>query len=218
MSDSSWGRRAIARRIKRAIDVAGAAVGLAVTAPLMAGIALAVRRDVGSPVLFRQRRPGLGGASFELVKFRTMRPATSGLSDAQAVASDADRLSALGRTLRRLSLDELPTLWNVLRGDMSLVGPRPLLVDYLPLHDDEQRRRYDMPPGITGWAQVNGRNAVPWPEKFEFDLWYIDHWSLRLDLWILLKTVRSVLRREGISAPGVATMPVFAGSARRSSR
>jgi lipopolysaccharide/colanic/teichoic acid biosynthesis glycosyltransferase len=209
---SPWARRPLARLAKRAFDVVGASIGLAVTAPLMAGIALAVRRDVGSPVLFRQRRPGLGGAPFELIKFRTMRPPPSGLTDTAAVATDGDRLTSLGRTLRSLSLDELPTLWNVLRGDMSLVGPRPLLTEYLALHDAAQWRRYDMPPGITGWAQCNGRNAVPWQEKFEFDLWYVDHWSLRLDLRILLKTVVAVLRREGISAPGVATMPVFRGA------
>jgi lipopolysaccharide/colanic/teichoic acid biosynthesis glycosyltransferase len=214
VTQAPWVQRPVARRIKRAIDVIGASIGLVVGAPLLAGIALAVRRDVGSPVLFRQRRPGLDARPFELIKFRTMQPATPGLTDTQAVASDGDRMTSLGRRLRRLSLDELPTLWNVLRGDMSLVGPRPLLMEYLPLHDDAQRRRYAMPPGITGWAQCNGRNAVPWQEKFEFDLWYVDHWSLRLDLRILLKTILAVARREGISAPGVATMPVFEGPSR----
>jgi lipopolysaccharide/colanic/teichoic acid biosynthesis glycosyltransferase len=204
----------VARRIKRAFDVIGASIGLVAGAPLLGAIAIAVRREVGSPVLFRQRRPGLGQRPFELIKFRTMRPPAPGLTDTQAVASDGERMTPLGRRLRRLSLDELPTLWNVLRGDMSLVGPRPLLMEYLPLHDDAQRRRYSMPPGITGWAQSNGRNAVPWQEKFEFDLWYVEHWSLRLDVEILLRTVVAVVRREGISAPGVATMPVFRGPLR----
>lgn len=211
----AWERRSIARRLKRAFDVVGASIGLIATAPLLAGIALAVRRDVGAPVFFRQRRPGLGTRPFELIKFRTMKPAPAHLSDTQAVASDGDRLTLLGHRLRRFSLDELPTLWNVLRGEMSLVGPRPLLTEYLALHDEGQLRRYAMPPGITGWAQCNGRNAVPWQEKFEFDAWYIDHWSLWLDLRILVKTIGAVVRREGISAPGAATMPVFEGPSSR---
>jgi sugar transferase EpsL len=210
-----WQRRPIARRIKRAIDVVGASIGLAVTAPIVAGVALAVRRELGSPVFFAQRRPGLGGVPFELVKFRTMRPPAPGVTGAAAVASDGNRLTALGRRLRAMSLDELPTLWNVLRGDMSLVGPRPLLVEYLGRYSEEQQRRHDMPPGITGWAQVHGRNALSWDDKLALDVWYVDHWSLWLDAWILAKTVISVVRREGISAPDVATMPVFTGSAAR---
>jgi lipopolysaccharide/colanic/teichoic acid biosynthesis glycosyltransferase len=163
---------------------------------------------MGSPVLFRQRRPGLHGEPFELLKFRTMKVAKSG----EGVESDGARLTTIGRTLRSLSLDELPTLWNVLRGDMSLVGPRPLLMEYLSLYNSEQARRHDVPPGITGWAQVNGRNAIDWEEKFELDVWYVDNWSLRLDLSILLQTVAAVLLRRGISADGHSTMPVFRGS------
>jgi sugar transferase EpsL len=210
---SPWQRRPIARRLKRAIDIVGATAGLVATAPVLIGVAAAVARDVGRPVLFRQPRPGQGGELFDLVKFRTMRAAPAGISGAAAVASDGDRLTALGRRLRAWSLDELPTLWNVLRGDMSLVGPRPLLVEYLPRYTPEQRRRHEVPPGITGWAQIHGRNALSWEQKFALDVWYVDHWSPWLDLSILARTVAKVVRREGIAAAGAATMPVFTGQA-----
>jgi len=204
-------RRRLARGLKRALDVVGASAGLVVTAPVLAVCALGVYRDLGAPVLFRQTRPGLDGRPFQLLKFRTMAPPPVGLSDAAALASDGDRLTAFGRRMRSWSLDELPSLVNVLRGDMSLVGPRPLLMKYLERYTPAQRRRHEMPPGITGWAQVNGRNARTWDDKFGFDLYYIDRWSLWLDAVILARTLGKVLRREGITAPGAATMPEFTG-------
>jgi lipopolysaccharide/colanic/teichoic acid biosynthesis glycosyltransferase len=194
--------------VKRAVDVLVSGAGLLLGAPVMAAVAMAVRRDVGSPVLFRQRRPGLHGEPFELVKFRTMR--TLGASD--GVATDAERLTPFGRWLRSTSLDELPTLVNVLRGDMSLVGPRPLLMEYLDRYTPEQARRHDLRPGITGLAQVRGRNHLSWDEKFQADVEYVDAVSLGLDLRILVGTLATVFRRQGISAPGVATMPLFTGS------
>ena len=195
---------------KRAFDVVGAAALVVVLAPLLAAVAIAVRVALGSPVLFRQRRPGLHGEPFLLTKFRTM---TDARNEAGALRPDAERLTRLGRLLRRSSLDELPELLNVLAGDMSLVGPRPLLMEYLPLYTPEQMRRHDVRPGITGWTQVNGRNALTWEQKFALDVWYVDHRSMRLDLRILWMTVRSVLRGEGISAPGHATMEPFRGAA-----
>jgi sugar transferase EpsL len=206
------GAGGLARRLKRAVDVVGAAAGLTLAAPLLAGVAVAVRRELGAPVFFRQRRAGYRGQPFDLIKFRTMKPAPPGLSATAAVASDAERLTPLGRLLREASLDELPTLWNVLRGDMSLVGPRPLLLEYTDRYTPAQARRLDVLPGVTGWAQVNGRNSRPWNEKFALDTWYVENWSLRLDLAILLRTVMQVIRREGISRPGVATAPVFQGT------
>lgn len=198
------------RAIKRAVDVTIASAGLALTSPVLVVIALAIRICLGRPVLFRQQRPGAHGAPFTLYKFRTMRDAT----DRQGrPLPDDERLTRLGRFLRRFSLDEIPQLVNVLRGDLSLVGPRPLLVEYLPLYTPEQARRHEMQPGITGWAQVNGRNAISWEQKFAYDVWYIDHWSLWLDLRILGRTVFQVLRGQGIASDGVATMPVFTGSA-----
>ena len=191
------------RGVKEAMDRAGAALGLLACLPLLAALALLVRATLGRPVLFRQRRPGLHGRPFALVKFRTMR---------EGAGPDAERLTALGRFLRSTSLDELPELWNVLRGDMSLVGPRPLLMHYLERYTPEQRRRQEVKPGITGWAQVNGRNALTWEERFALDVWYVDHWSLSLDLRILARTVRATLARRGISAPGSATMPEYGGS------
>jgi lipopolysaccharide/colanic/teichoic acid biosynthesis glycosyltransferase len=170
---------------------------------------LLVRWKMGSPVLFRQVRPGLSGKPFEMLKFRTMRDATD--SSGQPLA-DAERTTGLGRFLRSSSLDELPELWNVVKGDMSLVGPRPLLMQYLERYSPEQARRHEVRPGITGWAQVNGRNAIEWEEKFALDLWYVDHASLWLDLKILLLTVRQVLSRKGVSADDHATMPVFTGA------
>ena len=196
--------------IKRAFDVAAAAVGLVVLSPVLAGVALAVRLRLGAPVLFRQERPGLHGRPFIMLKFRTM---TDARDAAGRLLPDAERLTPLGRLLRSTSLDELPELWNVLRGDMSLVGPRPLLVRYLDRYTPEQARRHEVRPGLTGWAQVNGRNALTWEEKFALDVWYVDHASLALDLKILLLTLRRVLAREGISAAGEATMPEFTGTA-----
>lgn len=168
-----------------------------------------VRRKLGSPVFFCQTRPGLNGKPFKMVKFRTMTDARG--PDGQLLP-DADRLTSFGRFLRASSLDELPELWNVLTGDMSLVGPRPLLVEYLPLYSPEQARRHEMRPGITGWAQVNGRNALSWDDKFKLDVWYVDHRSMWLDIKILWLTVRKVLVREGISAAGEATMTKFTGT------
>ncbi len=193
---------------KRLIDVVVAASALVLGAPAMAATALLVYADVGRPVLFRQDRVGLGGRIFELVKFRTMRHAVD--RDGR-VLPDGERLTRIGRFLRASSLDELPQLVNVLRGDMSLVGPRPLLVEYLPRYSPEQARRHEVKPGITGLAQVTGRNALSWPEKFALDVFYVDHWSLALDLEILARTVAAVLAQGGISAAGQATMPAFQG-------
>ncbi len=195
------------RVVKRALDVAVSATGLALTAPLMAGTAAAIWATMGRPVLFRQRRPGYRGEPFELIKFRTMR-----ITEKDSVANDGARLTALGKFLRAASLDELPTLWNTLRGDMSLVGPRPLLMQYLDRYSAEQFRRHDARPGITGWAQIHGRNAISWDQKFALDVWYVDHQSLALDLEILLKTAAKVVQREGISHPGQATMAEFMGN------
>ena len=197
------------RLVKRLADVTASAVGLLVLSPVLGALALLVRQRLGSPVLFRQVRPGLGGRPFEMVKFRTMTDARG--SDG-ALLPDADRLTPFGRFLRASSLDELPELWNVLRGDMSLVGPRPLLVRYLDRYTPEQARRHEVRPGITGLAQVSGRNALSWDEKFALDVWYVDHASLRLDLTILARTLLKVVRRDGISADAHATMPEFTGA------
>jgi len=196
-------------QLKRGVDVLGAGLGLVVLSPLLLVIAVLVRLRMGSPVLFRQTRPGLHDRPFELVKFRTM---TDTRTSAGAPAPDEERLTSLGRWLRRTSLDELPELLNVVRGDMSLVGPRPLLVEYLPLYSPEQARRHDVRPGITGWTQVNGRNALSWDDKFALDVWYVDHRSFRLDAAILARTVKQVLTGAGVSAPGHATMEPFRGS------
>lgn len=194
--------------MKRIFDFAMALLGLTVLAlPLLILIVL-IRRKLGSPVFFRQVRPGLNGKPFEMVKFRTM---TDERGPNGQLLPDAVRLTSFGRFLRSTSLDELPELWNVLKGDMSLVGPRPLLMEYLPLYSPEQARRHEVRPGVTGWAQVNGRNAISWEEKFELDVWYVDHQSLWLDIKILWLTVKKVLVREGISAAGDATMPIFKG-------
>jgi lipopolysaccharide/colanic/teichoic acid biosynthesis glycosyltransferase len=194
--------------VKRGFDIAAATIGLVVALPILVVVAVAVRVSMGRPVLFRQLRPGLNGRPFEMVKFRTMLPATS---SSRAMADDARRLTPLGRFLRRTSLDELPELINVLAGDMSLVGPRPLLVEYLDRYTPEQARRHLVRPGITGWAQVNGRNALTWEQRFALDTWYVDNWSIRLDLKILAMTVRQVVTRQGVSAEGHATMPDFTG-------
>jgi lipopolysaccharide/colanic/teichoic acid biosynthesis glycosyltransferase len=195
---------------KRVLDVVAAACGLVLGAPLLLIVALAVRLVIGSPVLFRQQRPGRNGKPFTLVKFRTMRDAYDRTGKP---LPDAARLTRFGRALRASSLDELPELWNVLRGDMSLVGPRPLLMEYLPRYNARQFRRHELRPGITGWAQVNGRNEVSWPERFELDVWYVENQSLWLDLRILLLTLRKVVRPEGVAQPGHATMSPFAGNA-----
>jgi len=195
--------------MKRALDVLGAALGLVLLAPLLALVAVLVGFTLGRPVLFRQLRAGLHGKPFLLIKFRTMRDTR--LTDG-SLAPDHMRLTPLGRFLRSSSLDELPELWNVLRGEMSLVGPRPLRIEYLPLYTEKQSRRHDVLPGITGWAQVHGRNAVSWEERFQRDLWYVENGSLAVDLRILFLTLWRVIRREGISQEGHATMPPFRGT------
>lgn len=197
-----------AKAFKRALDAAAAAAGLAVLSPVLGATALAIRATMGPPVFFRQARPGFHGKPFDLIKFRTMRQAKAG----EGCETDAFRLTRLGKRLRELSVDELPTLVNVLKGDMSLVGPRPLLMEYLDRYTPEQARRHDAKPGITGWAQIHGRNAISWEEKFELDVWYVDNWSLWLDIQILFRTLAKVVQREGIAAAGHATMPVFQGS------
>lgn len=194
---------------KRFFDLIIAAVLLVVLAIPMALLALLVRLKLGTPVLFRQVRPGLHGKPFMMLKFRTM---TDARGPDGALLPDAERLTPFGRWLRATSLDELPELWNVLKGDMSLVGPRPLLMEYLPLYTPEQARRHEVRPGITGWAQVNGRNTLSWEEKFRLDVWYVDNHCLWLDIKILWLTVRKVLAREGIDAAGGATMEKFTGS------
>lgn len=196
-------------RAKRALDLLLAGTALLVLSPLILAVALAVRLALGSPVLFRQRRPGLKGEIFTLIKFRSM----TDRRDADGVLlPDRDRLPRFGRFLRASSLDELPTLANVLWGEMSLVGPRPLLVQYLPRYTPEQARRHEVRPGITGWAQIHGRNALSWEEKLRLDVWYVDHWSPGLDLSILARTAGAVLTRRGISHPGEATMSEFMGT------
>ena len=195
---------------KRTLDLFLTLFGLVVLSPVLLLIALLVRLLLGSPVLFRQKRPGFGGRPFTLLKFRTMRDLRNREGD---LLPDESRLSTFGVLLRRLSFDELPELFNVLKSDMSLVGPRPLLVRYLDRYTPEQARRHEVKPGLTGWAQVNGRNAISWEEKFALDVWYVDHRSFRLDLKILAMTVWKVLRREGINAEGETTMPEFMGTA-----
>ena len=197
------------RFLKRAIDLAGAAAGLFLLSPVLGMIALGIRLTMGSPVLFQQVRPGYLGKSFTLLKFRTMNDARNERGE---LLFDGERITKLGRWLRRTSLDELPELWNVLKGEMSLVGPRPLLFEYLKHYSPEQARRHDVKPGITGWAQINGRNALSWEEKFALDLWYVDHASILLDMRILLKTCQQVLMQRGIAFEGHATMPRFRGS------
>lgn len=195
--------------MKRAFDIIVALPALILLMPLMLVIALAVMLALGRPVLFIQERPGLHGRPFRLYKFRTMRNHEPGGS---GDTSDAERMTRFGRFLRSTSLDELPELWNVVKGDMSLVGPRPLLMEYVPLYSPEQARRQDVLPGITGWAQVKGRNTLPWDRKFELDVWYVDNRSLWLDVKILLLTVFKVLTRDGIAQEGEATMTRFTGS------
>lgn len=196
--------------LKRLVDLLLSALGLVILAPVMAGIAVAVAAALGRPVFFRQIRPGLHGKPFRLIKFRTMLDAVG--SDGKPL-DDSKRLTRFGRFLRASSLDELPELWNVLKGEMSLVGPRPLLMHYLPLYSPEQARRHDVRPGLTGWSQVNGRNALSWADKLALDVWYVDNRSFRLDLGILLMTVAKVISRSGIAAEGSETMPEFRGNA-----
>lgn len=198
--------------MKRLIDVVTAGLLLLLLLPFLLLLAVLIHSRLGSPVLFRQRRPGLHGAPFEMLKFRTMRDA---FADDGTPLADEARLTRFGRFLRASSLDELPELWNILKGDMSFVGPRPLLMEYLPRYNAEQARRHDVRPGLTGWAQVNGRNALSWDQKFALDVWYVDRQSLWLDIRILWMTVVKVLQRDGISAAGEATMPKFEGTPER---
>jgi len=196
--------------MKRLFDLMAALGGLCLLWPFLLLIAVLVRLKLGSPVLFKQQRPGLHGKPFYIYKFRSMtdaRDADGGLLD------DAQRLTAFGEMLRKFSLDELPQLWNVMRGDISLVGPRALLMEYLPLYNSEQARRHDVKPGITGWAQVNGRNAISWEEKFAYDVWYVEHQSFLIDLMILYKTAFKVYSREGVSESGHVTASPFKGTA-----
>lgn len=201
--------------MKRLLDVTLATLVLLLFSIPLVVLALLIRICLGSPVFFRQPRPGLHGKPFRMLKFRTM---TDARDEQGNLLPDAQRLTPFGRWLRATSLDELPELWNVLQGDMSLIGPRPLLMEYLPLYTPKQFRRHEVRPGITGWAQVNGRNAVSWKEKFELDVWYVDNCSLWLDLKILFLTVKKVLARDGINAAGEATMPKFTGSVEKKSR
>lgn len=194
--------------LKRTFDIACSAAALLLLWPVLLIVYVLVRVNLGSPALFRQQRPGLHGQPFIMIKFRTMLDALD--ADGNPLPDDV-RLTRFGRLLRATSLDELPELWNVLKGDMSLVGPRPLLMEYLPLYSAEQARRHEVRPGITGWAQVNGRNALSWPQKFALDAWYVDNRSLLLDIRILLLTLKKVFVREGISAEGQATASRFTG-------
>ena len=194
--------------MKRLFDIVACLAALILFTPVMLMVAWQIRNKLGAPVLFRQIRPGLDGKPFEMVKFRTMRDAIDVEGNS---LPDVERMVPFGNFLRSSSLDELPELWNVLRGDMSLVGPRPLLMEYLPLYSPEQYRRHEVRPGVTGWAQINGRNALSWEEKFKLDVWYVDHRSFWLDLKILFLTIKKVLLRDGISAEGEATMSKFTG-------
>ena len=195
--------------LKRFIDILGAATALIVFSPIITIIYFKARKNMGSPVFFRQTRPGKDGKPFEMIKFRTMKDANG--PDGKPLP-DAERITPFGEFLRRSSLDELPEFWNVLKGDMSLVGPRPLRMEYLPLYNKHQARRHEVRPGITGWAQVNGRNSITWEEKFNFDVWYVDNGSDFLDIKILFLTIKTALKRDGISSDGHVTMPRFTGS------
>ena len=194
--------------IKRLFDIFASFFGLLLLAPVISIVAWQIRRKLGTPVLFRQVRPGLDGKPFEMIKFRTMRDAVDAAGNP---LPDSERMTPFGSFLRSSSLDELPELWNVLKGEMSLVGPRPLLMEYLPLYSPEQYRRHEVRPGVTGWAQINGRNALSWDEKFKLDIWYVDNRSFWLDLKIIFLTIKKVVVRDGISADGEATMAKFTG-------
>lgn len=196
-------------KLKRFMDITISVVAIIILLPIYAIVAYKVKKNLGSPVLFRQVRPGLYGQPFEMVKFRTMKDAIDKNGNR---LPDSERLTDFGKKLRATSLDELPELWNVLKGDMSLVGPRPLLMEYLPLYSVEQAKRHNVRPGITGYAQVNGRNAISWEEKFKLDTWYVEHQSFWLDVKILLQTIKKVIIKDGISAEGEATMSKFTGS------
>ena len=195
--------------LKRLLDIIIASIALILLSPLYAFVAYKVKKNLGSPVLFRQVRPGLHGKPFEMIKFRTMKDA---VDEQGNPLPDSERLTPFGKMLRSSSLDEMPELWNVIKGDMSIVGPRPLLMEYLPLYNQEQAKRHLVRPGMTGHAQVNGRNAISWEEKFKLDTWYVDNQSLWLDIKILAKTVKQVLIKDGISAAGEATMSKFTGN------
>ncbi|MCD9490693.1 sugar transferase [Photobacterium phosphoreum] len=195
--------------IKRLFDILASSLALILLSPVIAITAYFIHKKLGSPVLFRQVRPGLNGKPFEMIKFRTMKDA---VDKNGKPLPDSERLTSFGMKLRSTSLDELPGLWNVLKGDMSLVGPRPLLVEYLPLYSNEQARRHDVRPGITGWAQINGRNAISWQDKFKLDVWYVDNQSLLLDLKILFLTIKKVFIKEGITADGHDTTYPFTGN------
>ncbi|WP_313308576.1 sugar transferase [Stutzerimonas nitrititolerans] len=194
---------------KRLFDILASAFGLLLLSPIIVIVAWLIRRKLGSPVLFRQVRPGLHGKPFEMIKFRTMRDAVDAHGNP---LPDSERMTPFGSFLRSTSLDELPELWNVLKGDMSLVGPRPLLMEYLPLYSPEQYRRHEVRPGVTGWAQVNGRNALSWEDKFWLDVWYVDNRSFWLDLKVIFMTIKKVVVRDGISGEGEATMSKFTGN------
>lgn len=194
---------------KRLFDIIASASGLLILSPVFLVLIYLIRKNLGAPVFFTQERPGKDGKPFKMIKFRSMRDALD--ADGNPLP-DGERLTPFGKKLRATSLDELPELWNVLKGDMSLVGPRPLLMQYLPLYNEFQYRRHEMRPGVTGWAQVNGRNALSWDEKFAHDVWYIDHFNFWLDIKILFLTVKKVFIKEGISAEGEATMPYFTGN------
>jgi lipopolysaccharide/colanic/teichoic acid biosynthesis glycosyltransferase len=194
--------------MKRMMDILGAGFGLVLLSPVIAILWVMIRRRLGAPVLFRQTRPGKDGIPFEMIKFRTMKDA---LGPDGTPLPDAERLTPFGAKLRGASLDELPELINVVKGEMSLVGPRPLLMEYLPLYSPQQARRHDVRPGVTGWAQINGRNAISWPEKFNLDVWYVENRTLWLDIKIIALTIKKVVKRDGISAAGDVTMPKFTG-------
>ena len=195
--------------LKRILDVVIASTALVLLSPVYALVAYKVKKNLGSPVLFRQTRPGLYGQPFEMIKFRSMKDA---LDTAGNPLPDSERLTPFGKMLRATSLDEMPELWNVIKGDMSIVGPRPLLMEYLPLYNSEQAKRHEVRPGITGYAQVNGRNAISWEKKFELDTWYVNNQSFWLDFKIMLKTVKKVLAKDDISAEGEVTMHKFTGT------
>lgn len=195
--------------IKRILDIAIASTALVLLSPVYFIVARKVKKNLGSPVLFRQVRPGLHGQPFEMIKFRTMKDA---VDEQGNPLPDSERLTAFGKMLRATSLDEMPELWNVIKGDMSIVGPRPLLMEYLPLYNSEQAKRHNVRPGITGYAQVNGRNAISWEKKFELDTWYVENQSLWLDFKIMLKTIKKVIAKDDISAEGEATMSKFTGT------